>query len=82
MSSSRESDSEEETKHDTTAEALRTASPGPEKPESQPVQEETELESRGCEDDCEKSFNPEVKSEHSDTELESCINNSDDISTL
>lgn len=76
MSSSGESDSEKETK-DTTAEGLRTATPGREMPESQPIQEETELESQGCE----KSFNPEVKSEHSDTELESCINNGDDICT-
>lgn len=76
MSSSGESDSEKETK-DTTAEGLRTATPGREMPESQPVQEETEPENQ----DCEKSFNPEVKSEHSDTELESCVNNGDVIRT-
>lgn len=72
MSSSGESDSEEETKN-TTAESLGT---------SQPIQEETELECRPRnKEGCEKSPHPEVKSEPSDTELERCINNSDEICT-
>lgn len=80
MSSSGESDSEEDTKQKT-AEGLRASSPARDTSESQPVQEETELESLRGEEDGDKSVNPEVKSEHSDTELERGINNVNDIST-
>lgn len=80
MSSSGESDSEEDTKQKT-AEGLRASSPARDTSESQPVQEETELESLRCEEDGDKSVNPEVKSEHSDTELERGIINVNDIST-
>lgn len=75
MSSSGESDTDKETK-DATVENLSASLI----PETQPVQKDTELESNHC-DDSEKSFNPDVKSEPSGTEMERHLIENDEIST-
>lgn len=80
MSSSGESDTDKETK-DATVENLTASSCGQEISETQPVQKDTEVEGNHCHD-CEKSFNPDVKSEHSDTEMERQLTENDEISTL
>lgn len=79
MSSSGESDTDKETKG-TTLENLSASSCGQEILETQPVQKDTELEGNHC-DDCEKSFNPDVKSEHSETEMERQLIENNEIST-
>lgn len=77
MSSSGESDTDKETK-DATVENLSASGCGQEIPETQPVQKDTEQEGNHC-DDCE--FNPDVKSEHSDTEMERQLVENDEINT-
>lgn len=80
MTSSGESDNEKESKGET-VESCTATSPSQEIPETEPIQKNNDLDGNQCGNDNEKVFSPEVKSEHSNTEIESGPTGKDDTST-